>query len=94
MSATKNYLHDYTVALDEAWIALEEAVVKMIALNDLVYDGQEIRCRAPRADVSLLATKVKELTNEMSCYDAAKEPINLPPILPGERRFEEALASF
>jgi hypothetical protein len=92
MSATKDYLHDYTEALDAAWVALEEAICKMKELNDLVYDGQEIRCRAPRADVWLLADKVKELSQEMNCYDAAKEPSRLPPILPGEVRLQSHAA--
>lgn len=88
MSATKNYLQDYTEALDETWIALEAAICKFKALNDLVYNEQgEIRSRAPRADVRLLANKVKELTGEMTCYDAAKEPSMLSPILPGEVRY-------
>jgi hypothetical protein len=88
MSATKNYLHDYSEALDETWTALEEAICKFKALNDLVYleDG-EIRCRVPRPDVYLLADKVKELQGEMNCYDAAKEPSRLSPILPGEVRY-------
>lgn len=87
MSATKNYLHDYTEALDELWEALEDSIVKFKALNDLVYceDG-EIRSRVPRADASLIADKVKELSLEMNCYDSAKEPYRLAPILPGELR--------
>jgi len=88
MSATKNYLHDYSEALDETWTAIEEAICKFKVLNDLVYceDG-EIRCPVPRADVSLLADKVKELSLEMNCYDVAKEPSRLSPILPGEVRY-------
>lgn len=88
MSATKNYLQDYTEALDELWEALEDSIVKFKALNDLVYcDDGEIRARVPRPDVSLIAAKVKELSLEMNCYDSAKESYRLSPILPGEVRF-------
>lgn len=87
MSATKDYLHDYSEVLDETWTALEDAICKFKALNDLVYDGDEIRCPVPRVDVLLLAAKVKELRDEMACYDAAKEPSRLSPILPGEVRY-------
>lgn len=87
MSATKDYLHDCNQALDELWEALEDSIVKFKALNDLVYcDDGEIRCRVPRADVSLIAGKIKELNLEMNCYDSAKEPYRLAPILPGELR--------
>lgn len=87
MSATKNYLQDYSDALDAAWMALEEAIVKTKELNDLVYDGQEIRCRVPRTDAFLLADKIKELKSEIDCYENAKEPLRLSPILPGEVRY-------
>lgn len=88
MSATKDYLHDYSEALDETWTALEDAICKFKALNDLVYNEEgEIRCPVPRVDVMLLAAKVKELRDEMACYDSAKESLRLPPILPGEVRY-------
>lgn len=86
MSATKNYLHDYSEALDAAWTALEEAICKANALNDLVYteDG-EIRSRVPAADVWLLADKIKELSSEIRCFENAKEPRITPPVLPFEK---------
>lgn len=87
MSATKDYLHDYSEALDGLWMALEDAICKFNALNDLVYDGEEIRCPAPRADVWLIADKIKELKGEMACYEAAKESYRQSPILSGEKRY-------
>ncbi len=89
MSATKNWLYDYDQALDQAWQALEDAIAKMQALNDQLYtpDG-DIKARAPRADVSLLTAKVKELQGELSSMTNAREPQNLRPILPGEARFD------
>lgn len=89
MSATKNWLHDYSQALDGAWEALEEAIVKMEALNDQLYDGEgEMKARAPRADVSLLAAKIKELQDQMSTMTSAQEPSRKRPMLPGEIRFD------
>ena len=87
MSATKRYLEEYSEGYDALWSALEDAICKANALNDLVYDGQEIRCRVPRADASLLADKLKELKSEINCFENAKEPLKLSPLLPGELRF-------
>jgi hypothetical protein len=88
MSNIKNWLADYSTAHDEAWVALEEAIIKVKELNDLMYgeDG-ELAARAPRVDVLLLTDKLKELTTEIRCYENSKEPSNLPPVLPGEVRF-------
>jgi len=87
MSATKDYLQDYSEAFDAFWEALEDAKSKMIALNDLVYDGQEIRCPVPRNDAYLLMAALRELKTEIDCYDNAKEPLRMAPILPGEIRY-------
>lgn len=87
MSATKNYLHDYSEAFDFAWSALEEAKRRLGELNDLVYDGQEIRCHVMPSDIDLLAAEIKGINQELNCYHAAKEPSRLAPILPGEVRF-------
>jgi hypothetical protein len=76
MSATKNWLHDYSTALDGAWEALEEAIIKVHQLNDQIYNpGGEIMARVPRADASLLANKIKELRTEIDCFAAAQEPV-------------------
>lgn len=87
MSATKTFFHDYSLALDKAWEALEEAIIAAKELNDLVYteDG-DYRCRVPGNDAHLMATKAKELASELQVYTAAKEPARLSPILPGELR--------
>ena len=88
MSATKNWLYDYTTAFDEAWEALENARVKTTALNDEVYapDG-ELKSRVPRADASLIANKLKELKTEIDCFVTAQELVRWAgPILPGEIR--------
>lgn len=75
MSATKNWLHDYSTALDGAWEALEEAIVKANQLNDLIYTPEgEIMARIPGADAILLANKIKELKTEIDCFANAKEP--------------------
>lgn len=89
MSATKNWLHDYDQALDSAWDALETAIVQMKALNDQLYtETGEIRARAPRADVRLLADKVQELRDEMATITGAQEPSRQRPMLPGEIRLD------
>ena len=78
MSATKNWLHDYSAALDEAWEALEEATIKASQLNDLIYSPEgEIMARIPGADASLLANKIKELKTEIDCFANAKKPVHL-----------------
>lgn len=84
---TASILDAQAQALDAAWTALEEAIVKMDELNDQFYgpDG-ELIARAPRADVSLLAAKVKELNGLMTTYQAAKAPSGQPVLLPGEVR--------
>jgi hypothetical protein len=86
MSATKNYLHDYSEALDGAWSAIEEAIVAMNKLNDLIYteDG-ELRSRSPKVDVWLLRDKMKELNSELNCFVASEEPRRTPPVLPFEK---------
>ena len=86
MSATKNYLHDYTEAFDLAWLKLEEAIVAMQALNDMHWDegGDTLINRASRADVALLRDKVRELTGEMGNFESVQEPIRRRVLLPGE----------
>ena len=80
MSATKNWLHDYNTALDGAWEALEEAIVKANQLNDLIYSPEgEILARIPGADASLLAAKIRELKTEIDCFANAKEPAYFNP---------------
>lgn len=88
MSATKEFYARYSENLDATWEAVEDAIIKIKALNDLLWtDDGEIVARSPRADVRLLGAKIKELQEEMTCFDSTKEPIGLPPILPGETRF-------
>ena len=89
MSATKNYLHGYSEAVDLAWLKLEEAIVAMQALNDMHWDesGDTLINRASRADVALLRDKVKELTGEMGNLESVQEPIRRRVLLPGELRY-------
>ena len=90
MSATKNWLHDYSTALDGAWEALEEAIIKANQLNDLIYNPEgEIMARVPGADTRLLANKIRELKTEIDCFANARQwvssqPAYLPPITPAE----------
>ena len=87
MSATKNWLHDYQTALDEAWEAMEEAIIKANQLNDRIYNAEgEIMTRIPGADASLLANKIKELKTEIDCFANAKEPAHF--------NFDYALGKF
>ena len=89
MSATKNWIEDYNAAIDDAAMAIEEAVATVAKLNDLIYgDTQEPRMRIPRADVRLLADGVKGLRAEIDALTLAQEPLALPPLLPGEIRFD------
>ncbi|MFZ9365827.1 MAG: hypothetical protein ACO253_08050 [Burkholderiaceae bacterium] len=90
MSATKNFLHDYSELHDGAWCALEEAIVAMNKLNDLMFteDG-EMRSRSPRVDVILLRDKVKELSAELACFASTEEPRRTPPVLPFEKVYYE-----
>ena len=87
MSATKEWIETYNAAFNEAWEALEDAIVKLDALNDQLYgrDG-EIKALCPRADASLLLVKSKEIQSQISTMQNAREPQGLPPILPGELR--------
>ena len=86
---TATQIDRYSQAHDMAWIKLEEAIVAMQALNDTLWDkdGETLLQRAPRADVSLLRAKVKELTGEMGNFESVQEPSRLSPVLPGELRF-------
>ena len=79
MSATKNWLHDYSEALDQAWSAMEEACIKINQLNDQVFDEDgEIRSRVPRSDAALLASKIRELQSEVACFAGAQEVMAQP----------------
>lgn len=75
MSATKNWAHDYHQRFDAAWEALEEAIIKMAELNDTLYsqDGAML-ARCPRADVSVLTAKLRELKDQVSTMENAGEP--------------------
>ena len=80
MSATKNWLQDYQTALDEAWQAMEGAIVKANQLNDLIYNPEgEIMARIPGTDANLLADKIRELKTEIDCFANAKEPAHFSP---------------
>ena len=83
---TSRAFHAFALGRDAAWTALEDAICKANALNDLIYteDG-EIRSRVPAADVWLLADKIKELSSEIRCFENAKEPRITPPVLPFEK---------
>jgi hypothetical protein len=86
MSATKNFLHDYSELHDSAWCALEEAIVAMNKLNDLMFaENGEMRSRSPKVDVILLRDKVKELSDELACFASTEEPRRMPPVLPFEK---------
>jgi len=79
MSATKNWLHDYSEALDKAWSAMEEAIVTVTQLNDQVFDEDgEIRSRVPRSDAALLTSKIKELQSEVACFAGAQQVMAQP----------------
>ena len=79
MSATKNWLHDYSEALDQTWSAMEEACIKINQLNDQVFDEDgEIRSRVPRSDAALLASKIRELQSEVACFAGAQEVMAQP----------------
>jgi len=83
MSLTKNWLHDYSTALDDAWMALEDALAKVEALADLVWiDDDTIRYPVPAADVNLLQRRVRALKDSVAVVASAQEPSRLAPELP------------
>ena len=56
-------------------------------MNDILYQGEALVHRAPHADVALMRDKAKQLKAELDCYESAREPLNVRPILPGEQRY-------
>jgi len=84
MTVTVCPVDAYSLAFDAAWEALEEAIVKTQELNDHMWAGDVLVQRAPAADVSLLANKLKELTAEIEGFKVTKEPTRQRPVLPGE----------
>lgn len=87
MSQIKAWMHDYQDALDDAWMALEDAIAKVDALAEQCWvDDNTIRCHAPASDVQLLRNRMKELKLAFAAVECAQEPSKLPPILPGEQR--------
>ena len=77
----------YAKAFDDAWQAIEDAISKVGTMNDILYQGEALVHRAPHADVSLMRDKAKQLKAELDCYESAREPLNVRPILPGEQRY-------
>jgi len=75
MTTTLRYVDTYSQALDAAWEALEEAIVKTQELNDQMWQGDVLVRRSPAADVSLLTAKLRELTAEMQTFEVTKEPM-------------------
>jgi hypothetical protein len=84
-------LEAYAQAFDDAWLAIEDAIAKVGAMNDTLYQGEALVNRAPLADVVLMREKARKLKSELDCFEAAREPLNLSPILPGEVRYEQPL---
>lgn len=77
----------YAQAFDDAWQAIEDALAKVGIMNDILYQGEVLVHRAPHADVALMRDKVRQLKTELDCYESAREPLNVRPILPGEVRY-------
>jgi hypothetical protein len=77
----------YSQAFDEAWLAIEDAIAKVGLLNDTLFEGEVLVNRAPLADVALMREKARQLKTELDCYESAREPLNLRPVLPGEIRY-------
>ena len=67
----------------DAWDAMEDAIVKLQALNDLCYgeDGEPL-FNVSRIQANVLMAKAKEIAQETSCFDAIKEPSRALPRLP------------
>jgi hypothetical protein len=81
----------YAQAFDDAWQAIEEAIAKLGIMNDVLYKGEALVQRAPLADVVLMREMAKKIKSELDCFEVAREPLNLSPILPGEVSCEQPL---
>ena len=75
---------NYHQLVDDAWQGMESAIVALQQINDTLYpnDGEMGAFRAPRADVALLAAKVREMTQELKSMEAAQAARNVPPSIP------------
>ena len=87
MSATKNWLHDYTEAMTQAAEAIEAASAALDRLSAILYgpDGNPVM-RVPSKDVWMLDSYLTDLRLAAAPVQCAKEPSKLTPILPGEDR--------
>ena len=82
MSTTTKSNYDQLV--DDAWQGMEAAIVALQQINDILYpnDGEMGAFRCPRADVALLAAKIREMSQEMKSMEAAQASRNVSPRIP------------
>jgi hypothetical protein len=74
MSATKNWIHDYTDALDKVATTLEEATLALDKLGELLYtETGELKARVPAEDAWMLESFLQELKLAAAPVQCAKE---------------------